>query len=760
MVFSFIPSCWLPQLAHPAAADPATTPASSPQRQVRTIEQRIGTNQEDPLEQRDDVEIEPNAAVRVDLEVRTTPETPEGLRSRASISALRKELQLAEPRSQQSRPFLVEKKAHSNSLLPPAPSSSWSIPRDAHQRVVNSPQVSLSGFYGDQSSSKGNQSIALSPHLLPGQARTAVGALVAKQQINEGTQNHPPLLAAASSASTAGYEGDADGHIDAQENLQVIPPFHDWAEKGFEEAPQEEEEGRHYEDAQPYYPLDKDPVQLSRTPPRPNTRIKQYISPMTVGSSFLGQSPSSITRKSLDTSLAASPSSLMGHKFLETSTVPHPIGARGDSSTSSRVGLIPADKREHQGYDFGLLEEAETSNFAEVVLADASDQTHISAMSLSLPDADKHGYDEFPSIAEDEDYDDSADESLQSRNIENQRRSREDLVLAAVERLQDDIQLVSQVEEGGIAITKEMNDWFVKTEVEKEGILTGFTLENRKALSTRLAAVLNEMNSMAQPEDYLVLSPSELPRYSETHTDLYQALSFCRSLVHMAIPPLEQKESMQNPCFQGKWKIDDTLYKAMSLIPASPDTTKRYGGDSSVFTLPSADTPMTSNLSVSSAHKGWSSEKRVHAESAQVRKTIEIVATLVEKLSVACRQWLESGSSTEHSVKVTRDIKRHYLQLVGISYDDLSALVHAFDLVKESSTTCPMPSIAPLVSNDEDDVHESQAPLRSGNANFSQIEDDDEFTAVKSQDMESLVHCDARQGTHSTQRGIEVEVRE
>ena len=684
----------------------------------------------------------------IHVPVMREPHTPEGLRTRPSASMIRQELGLdsrEEPENHQSsdhvpppdiRPFLVEKSsATNNNLLPPVPSSSWSIPRQtgSMDQLLYSPAVSTNGFYSKQSARENR--VAESPALLPGKAKTAVGALVAKQHNKiSNSSNYPPLLAAASSASTGGYEGDADG--------PGLPQVHSNEEWGYKSEHHLEEftSRTAYEDEQPYYPLDKDPIQQSRTPP-PKGRLKTACSPVTANSSLVEASPSSMAKRALETSLqVASASSLMGQRFLETSD--HWPCTRGeeideaDVSVSSRMGLIPSAQNKqdygNERYDFAPVHDASfhTGNHVnEVVLANPSDQTHISAMSLSVPDGNHVNYADAPHF-----HQDGTDESLVSQKVKNQRCSREDLVAAAVERLQDDIDLVVQVEDAGRDVTQEMGDWFVKTDVSKEGILTGFSVDNRRKLSIKLTAIMDEIRGIARPDDFLAISPQHLPLYSETHSDLYQALHFCNTLVLMAIPLAEQQTSsmLLDAKMQGRWKIDSSLRHEMKFAATlnTPEPHRHNCGDTSVFTLPSesADTPMTSNLSVSTAHKEWPSKKRLQVESHQIQRTIELVSTLLEKLSSSCRMWLDSPATSEIGVKITRELKRYYLQLVAISHDDLCALVHAFDLEQDKMTV--LPPIAQLVSADEGDIlpGEDEDVVRAGG---------DSFSPVLSLDMES-----------------------
>ncbi|KAL7581457.1 hypothetical protein ACA910_022034 [Epithemia clementina (nom. ined.)] len=209
----------------------------------------------------------------------------------------------------------------------------------------------------------------------------------------------------------------------------------------------------------------------------------------------------------------------------------------------------------------------------------------------------------------------------------------------------------------------------------------------------------------------------------------------------MAIPSSEQQKNtfLQDPKMQGRWKIDASIRRAMNLesTQGTPDAPRRVGGDTSVFTLPSesADTPMTSNLSVSTVHKDWPSKKKLQAESEQIQRTIELVSTLLEKLSRACRLWLDSPTTTELAVKITREIKQSYLQLVGISHDDLCAMVHAFDLEQEKMTA--LPSIAQLVSADEGDVLDDEEEEEHHAIVPFSYNQGDSFSAAQGLDMES-----------------------
>ena len=148
--------------------------------------------------------------------------------------------------------------------------------------------------------------------------------------------------------------------------------------------------------------------------------------------------------------------------------------------------------------------------------------------------------------------------ALMKRKMKNQRRAKEQLVMGAVQRLQHNLDLVSAVD----ALHEEDEQWFVKTPMDKEGLLTGFSKGNRKELRKYVQSILNEMQ-VARPEDF-ILSPSQVADMADTHDDLHDALVFLDGILQIAVPLSEQ-----NP--GERWTCKPEIQSAMGItsIPES-----------------------------------------------------------------------------------------------------------------------------------------------------------------------------------------------
>lgn len=103
----------------------------------------------------------------------------------------------------------------------------------------------------------------------------------------------------------------------------------------------------------------------------------------------------------------------------------------------------------------------------------------------------------------------------------------------------------------------------------------------------------------------------------------------------------------------------------------------------------------------------------------QVRRTIEILAAILQKMTMSCIRLCDIGGARGcpyEAIRVTTDIKHHYLQLMAMEGVDLKALVNAFQLVfPTDQVSLQRPEqIIREVSNDEE---EPLAPLLSSNTN-------------------------------------------
>ena len=561
------------------------------------------------------------------------PSTPEGLRPRPSMKTLRMELKI-DVDNPPKREFLVEKKADQSRMLPTAPSRSWSMP--------SQPSLAQVGGYDPTASDETTSDL--------GKTQTAVGNFVAYCQKESSRLSSP---------HGGGYDGDADrshGNNDPQPWFKPFIIDEEWDEK-------KEEQNECIN--QVYYPLDKDPIFLSRTPP-PKLLAKRNppLSPF-----------------STNISLEASPSSLAK----PYSRIDKPA-ANHNTSFSSATALLAHP--ESNRYDFGRNG---TSPAKEMHVKITSDQTHVSAMTQSVILENDTSVRDMPDSYESKD-DTSlcwGDDSLRHQKIQNQRRSREELLLAVVERLQDDVQLVVDVNKA--TATALQTNWFVETPLDQEGLLTGFSPEKRRSMTRHLSAMLNELN-MAQPEDFF-LSPSQVQQYVQPHVELHSAISFCRTLVQMAAPNEND----------GRWNLLPGFRAAMGIVPTDSPRDRPRGSDTSLFTLPSASerTPMTSNVSFSStiaSSKQTSRQPHFRVDGLQVRHTIEVLSTVLQKLSLCCNalvnmHQLEIGKT----VRITKQIKRYYQQLMTVDHNMLRSLVDAFAF--EIAPT----ELTQLISNDEED---------------------------------------------------------
>ena len=583
----------------------------------------------------------------VTLRMVQPPGTPEGLRPRPTMEVLRKELEIDSGEKRPKRDFLIEKKVDPSRMLPPAPSRSWSMP----SQPVLSPSAPKTNFFTSNATEFSTEgSLQLNNTV----ARTAVGSLVAKSQKDTSFSSYHPWH------HGEGYDADADRS--KSNNSFEAHNRSTFSEEGWDEKKEDSYEGG----SDVYYPLHKDPIYLSRTPPKSHPKKHLPLSPF-----------------STNISLDASPSSLAKpHKKSKA--------AHQDTSFSSGAALLAHPDRSQ--YDFGPYEDESTQDMHVKV---SSDQTHVSGITQSIVLENESREGRKSSEPEDAGSYGFGDDSLLVQKVQNQRRIREEMLLAVVERLQDDVQLVADVFKADPVALQ--TNWFVETPLDKEGLLVGFSQDNRLTIIRHVSSILDEMD-VAQPEDFF-LSPSQVQQYMEPHDELQNALSFCLALVQMAVP----SDDPQYQQSDGRWSLLPGFRPAMGIIPMESPHDRQRGGDTSVFTLPSAsaDTPMTSNVSFSTtiaSSRQSSRHPNFQVDGLQIRRTIEIVSTLLQKLTQCCCALLEmNGLQTQKSVRVTKDIKRYYQQLLAVDHNMLRSLVDAFELEIEP------PSLSQLVSNDDDD---------------------------------------------------------
>jgi hypothetical protein len=110
-----------------------------------------------------------------------------------------------------------------------------------------------------------------------------------------------------------------------------------------------------------------------------------------------------------------------------------------------------------------------------------------------------------------------------------------------VARLRDNLGLVADIEAAASRTVATMGSWFLRTPIDAENLLTGFSSKQRNNLLSCIDSILNEIE-VAQPEEF-ILSPSKLPAMAVSHDILTQALCFCKELIVSAVPR-DEKESM------------------------------------------------------------------------------------------------------------------------------------------------------------------------------------------------------------------------
>ena len=317
-----------------------------------------------------------------------------------------------------------------------------------------------------------------------------------------------------------------------------------------------------------------------------------------------------------------------------------------------------------------------------------------------------------------------SDRSIQLRKAKSQNRVKEELIISALERLQDDLQLVSDVESllqigtnnRSITVTDiqktnsnqmsnlqfqqaqgSMYDWFVSTPMDKEGILTGFSDVHRYAILDKIDFLIHE---------FVDTNSSDLP-----HPSLREALVFCTLLVKMAIPESEKEDcSLQGTEEIGHWRFTSGLREVIGLTPLDGSSTPHYnagGGNTSFFSLPdedrqdNCDTPMTSNVSIGASTLtsivrdqhgvtrpafgtsiGLHQQHQKQYNGLYLRQAIQLFTTGIQNMSIACHRLTElKGKALNPTslLQVAEMIQKSYLQLLSMNQSDLKSIVDAFE---------------------------------------------------------------------------------
>jgi len=698
--------------------------------------------------------------------VDATSMTPEGLRPRPSMDEIRSELQLPMPDddSMQYQPGRSPPRQHQKTLRSVGSSACSGMPSSC-----SSPPISGSGsFYyssrrmagftttttdkhnhshfniddGIQSPFSSSHLVAESPVLLPGRARTAVGALLATSSRHRQTD----APAATEVSPPQPYTNNSNRDDSMLTHQTILPPHcynyhhhdnHRYRRYGEEEEGYEVvvgETGYLHDDKYCRHPTDdpkatagnggRDLVLDSRTPPPP-LRHNYHQSPQRdqrQKQRHRGEVDDAAATASLSSPYeAASPSSLVREKDRRSNTYNN---EEGRPFRVTQVEPVVLWTKEHHQHDVGteaILSASPAGANQELF----RQQEHSSGRGVRR---DEHyliegdgGIGSFmdkyaPSC-------DSAstgvplpsDSDLLQRKVRNQSATKREVFYALLERLQDDPQLISQVE----AVEHlARDDWCrnTKTPLDREGIVTGFSGPMRNKILMRLGGILGEMD-LAQPEDFF-LSPSEAPQFATKHDCLRESLLFCRRLVELAVPPADRESSsnsnssnngITNPSKEGKWKFMPAMRAAMGIVlPESPEASGRFGGDTSQFSLPNDETPMTSNVSVgttiTTARTASSSSHLIPCRISggrgglELRRCLERGIALLQTLSSAClhlgeidyKKSIDNGddsnssapafASVEDCLRIMEEIKRAYTRAMELDLADMKAAVESFEL--------------------------------------------------------------------------------
>ena len=423
-----------------------------------------------------------------------TPQTPEGLRPRKSVETLRREWnicsaaldrfdQCSESRQQELALYVAPRPTH-RQIAGPLP------PPNFGQAI--SPQISTSTFYS--SSSVTGRGIALSPHLKVGQARTAVGALVAM------TDAARPKL----ETSRPSMQIPSNDPI---HDMSVLPP-RTWIEQDAYD--EHESLGSHLS----FHELDRSGNDTRKR--------KKRVS-------------GSLSSTKDENTYHASPSS-KNYRPLALDIM-HQNNKQDESSFGWLMG-----ERQNSGpaYDFDPIVNQDL--FVDQTVEDEVNVSAISNSTISRESTSSFDDEEEEEHCYNYHYmkpeNDEMAEIARRQRIKLQRQLKENTLVAMVTRLRDNERLVQDTLESLQQSTGHLRGM---EPIARESIIKGFSKDTRNTVCRNIDAILTEM-AVSIHED-LFLSPTQIHEVEETRDDLEHALEFCRMLVSKSISLEEQGES-------------------------------------------------------------------------------------------------------------------------------------------------------------------------------------------------------------------------
>lgn len=601
------------------------------------------------------------------------PYTPEALRGRKSPEEIREELGLPcrklDWNSSPKMPPVSDRMTTSCaspacSVLPPMFGAWGALP---------SPQVSTSSFYSK--SSRPVQNIARSPSLKLGQAKTAVGALLA---LNESRSNQPRR---------------------AQESARLPPessilPCREWLQDD-----RSVDEANDFSIELPYESLNESQGGFSH---------KSY--------GFNNASDE-------ESSIHASPSSNRGNF---SRNLPNTSFTRG--FLQAEASRLSEDDMDH--YDFHPIMDR------ELVVADEQDATNVSCMSQSTLKEMESMCSMAGELDVTGPYSNVRSEEEHFRS-QNERRIKEDLLLSTLERLQDDNEIVLEVmdamkETSGhfdVSMRPGEDNLFAGFSSSSRGIILQ-SIDTRLSVLRSSASTQTGSNMIIEALAFCrslvhasVPTCEKIGNIQRYVAPKRRGASYLNSFALKSFSPPSfsnlhhSSNSAFTPQHGHRWKHIAGFRAALGFdeVPQSPPTIR--GGDTSLFSLPSESandaTPHTSNVSMTSTiTSALSPDAKGNRHSGyflrrgNLRQSMESVCAAFDTLSAECSK-LAKTQPEKASDSSMKTIEIIYRQLLSVPNDELKSLIDSFELDLLNF------NITRMVSEDQGDEMYAKEPTTS-----------------------------------------------
>jgi hypothetical protein len=652
-----------------------------------------------------------------------TPTTPVGLKPRRSIASLKKSLDVVVAKGE-------DDDEGSWGVAPYHHHPQHHHPAAAATTMISSPVVSSRSLYGSASaatfasmgqSPSGNsttatksQQVAASPVLLPGRARTAVGALVAEAAVataatsehrrEDSASTRSPLRGGVSTSAAETTTMYGSANLLLNQSLQsILPPFDDV--DNYQYSGRSRRYGSHTHN--------RSEQMLSPGPPQPLFGAEGHDNDVALFRSVSSPDVVEAFRSPLKGGEAPKPRRLVSHPNMDVnpSGAPSPVVPRPPIESVSPVRRIGR----HRNDKTSVVDNPPPS-LSPMPSIVASPSSLAGAMHRPMPsqkmDAesrdDYRDVDEFildgddsPESFHSREYDDvgrdtnfnPTERTFQKQKFSNQRQAHDDLILAALERLQDEHGLVAEIQK-----QLGQHDNESSSSATTESFLSGMSTETAQRISCTLVQILQELDVT---EQLLFSSPSDAAAVAVPRNDFRDAIRFCLQLVRLSTSgsaaagsaggTRSSSEYLQE---MSKWRLLPEIKASLGLIPESPRVVPR-GGDTSVFSVPCDDsvaTPMTSNVSISTTittrtHLTANNNNplspgrhdpppRFHHQALEVRHTIATIAALLDRTS----RLLTKGDKLP-----TQEIKRVYLEMQTLDISALKCVVESFEIDQPES---------------------------------------------------------------------------